>query len=136
MAAPSSGEEEIMAEIYPEGNAGGAGELLSRLLPGYDADALVAALVVERDSGQAHAGPAGCELARARAMIARGEGARDLRHAFNNPLTALLAEAQLLLLEDLSADSRSAAERILHLSRRLAALTRELDIDAPDTMVG
>ena len=113
------------------------GDLLQRLLPGSDSSALAVALLAERDTGSAPVGAAGSELARVRALIARGDGARELQHALNNPLTALLAEAQLLQLEDLPKEGRRAAvDRIVGLARRLAALTRQLPSDAAGPLVG
>ena len=73
---------------------------------------------------------AGRELHRVRAYVALGASAHALQHAFNNPLTALLAEAQLLELEPLAEDHRQAVRRILELSRRLVILSRRLS--APD----
>lgn len=63
----------------------------------------------------------------ARQLAAAGEAALDLRHAINNPLAALLAEAQLLALEPLAPDHRAAVDRIIDLCRRTVALVRELD---------
>jgi len=60
-------------------------------------------------------------------LAAAGATALDMRHQINNPLAALLAEAQLLALEPLAPDQRAAAQRIVELSRRLAAILRELD---------
>jgi signal transduction histidine kinase len=53
-----------------------------------------------------------------------------VQHAINNPLTALLAEAQLLELEELTDDQRQSVERMVELARRLVALTRRLDESA------
>ncbi len=51
-----------------------------------------------------------------------------IQHQLNNPLAALLAEAQLLGLEPtLGAEQRAAAERITELTRRVISLVRELD---------
>ena len=60
-------------------------------------------------------------------LAAAGEAALDLRHAINNPLAALLAEAQLLALEPLAPDHRAAVDRMIDLCRRIVALVRELD---------
>lgn len=104
-------------------------DLLALLLPGVDAQALIGALVAERDTGSVPVGAAGRELGRVRALLARGETTRELQHAFNNPLTALLAEAELLLLEELNDEARAGVERMLSLSRRLASITRQLGPD-------
>lgn len=119
-----------------------ARELIAQLLPGLDADRIVRALLAERD-GQDPDAPtrdarydsavevAERELARVRAQFALGASARLLQHAFNNPLTALLAEAQLLELEALPDDQRLAVTRILDLARRLVALSRRLGDAGP-----
>jgi len=51
-----------------------------------------------------------------------------IQHQLNNPLAALLAEAQLLGMEPaLGAEHRDAAVRITELTRRVITLVRELD---------
>lgn len=145
-----------MSESYPRRTTRGAGrqvpsevvaesssptalarELIAQLLPGVDADRLVRALVTERaarDDAAVAVEPrydsdvafGERELARVRAQFTLGESARTLQHAFNNPLTALLAEAQLLELDTMPDEHRLAVSRILELSRRLAALSRRL----------
>ena len=153
-ATLTSGEGEIMNESYsdragneprPRTSAAMAvsepspafgRELIEQLLPGIDADKLVRALIAERAAmpgalpaiGQYNSDEqvAARELSRVRAQLALGEAARTLQHAFNNPLTALLAEAQLLELEALSDEHRAAVRRILELARRLVALSRRL----------
>jgi signal transduction histidine kinase len=56
-----------------------------------------------------------------------------VQHQLNNPLAALLAEAQLLGMEPtLAAEHRAAAARITELTRRVIALVRELDAVAGD----
>lgn len=71
--------------------------------------------------------PANDSLRRTRRFLAAGEVALGLQHAINNPLTALLAEAQLLELEELSKDHREAVERIITQCRRVIQLVRSLD---------
>lgn len=118
-----------------------ARDLLAQLLPGYDPDQLLGALISERRQAKTEAPApaptsrynssdevAARELARARAQIALGESARTLQHAFNNPLTALLAEAQLLELDPMGEDQRAAVRRILELARRLVSLSRRLSV--------
>lgn len=57
-----------------------------------------------------------------------------IQHQLNNPLAALLAEAQLLGMEPaLGAEHRAAAARITELTRRVIALVRELDAVAGDS---
>lgn len=68
------------------------------------------------------------ELRAAQRLNAIGDLAASVQHAANNPLTALLAEAQLLEMEPLAADHREAVQRIIDLSRRLAAIIRRLDL--------
>ena len=66
-------------------------------------------------------------VARAQRLIAAGEIALGLQHALNNPLAGLLAEEQLLEMEDLPAEQKLAVKRMIDLTRRLVALVRELD---------
>ena len=113
-----------------------ARELIALLLPAADSERLVRALIAERNAApgaipemaqyNSDEQIAARELGRARAQLALGEAARTLQHAFNNPLTALLAEAQLLELEPLADEHRAAVSRILELARRLATLSRRL----------
>jgi len=63
-------------------------------------------------------------------LAAAGAVALELRHNLNNPLSALLAEAQLLALEPLAPEQRAAVERIVDLCRRTVALLREMDTAA------
>jgi signal transduction histidine kinase len=54
--------------------------------------------------------------------------AGQLQHDMNNPLAALLAELQLLgMEEDLPAQHRTSVERSIELLRRVIGLTRRLD---------
>lgn len=70
-------------------------------------------------------------LRKARRLLAAGELALGLQHAMNNPLTAILAESQLLALEELPTDASGAVSRIVENTRRLIALVRKLDAVAP-----
>jgi signal transduction histidine kinase len=130
-----------MGESYSEREPSGADRaraLLAQLLPGVDADLLVAGLLAEGE-GDAAAGAAFAlrrttelaaparELHRVRGQFLLGETARQVQHAINNPLTALLAEVQLLELEELTSDQRTSVGRMVELARRLVALTRQLD---------
>ena len=114
-------------------------DLVSRLLPGVDVALLVRGL--EEEAAQPAAGaasaasrrptdlsPAERELHRVRLDLALGGAARMLQHSINNPLAALLAEAQLLELEPLPEEQRLAAARIVELARRVAAVVRKLDV--------
>jgi signal transduction histidine kinase len=68
------------------------------------------------------------ELATARRVFAAGHVALSLQHAINNPLAALMAEAQLLQLEEnLTNEQRSSIDRMVELCRRVVALVRRLD---------
>lgn len=53
------------------------------------------------------------------------EGQKGLQHSLNNPLTALLAELQLLEMEELSESHRESVERSISLCRRLIKIVRE-----------
>lgn len=67
------------------------------------------------------------ELLQLRRTFAAGQIALSLQHGINNPLAALLAEAQLLQLEDLTTEQRASADRMVELCRRIVALVRRLD---------
>jgi signal transduction histidine kinase len=71
--------------------------------------------------------PSARELHRVRRLYALGETARTAQHELNNPLTALLAEAQLLALEPITGEQRAAVERIVTLARRIAAVARRFE---------
>jgi signal transduction histidine kinase len=60
-------------------------------------------------------------------LIAAGELAMRLQHGLNNPLAALLAEAQLLEMEQLAPDHRASVKRIIELCRRVVNVVRGLD---------
>lgn len=63
--------------------------------------------------------------------------AARLQHDINSPLTALLAEAQMLALdEQLPGDQNAAAEQIVELARRVAAVVRQLDSLRGETAPG
>lgn len=128
-----------------EPNAAFARELIARLLPSADADKVVRALLSEREATGVPAEPAHYnsdeevavrELSRVRAQYALGEAARTLQHAFNNPLTALLAEAQLLEGEAMDDEHRAALARILELTRRLVTVSRRLEVASSSPRVG
>jgi signal transduction histidine kinase len=68
------------------------------------------------------------ELRAAQRLNAIGDLAATVQHAANNPLTALLAEAQLLEMEPLAPEHKEAVQRMIELSRRLAAIIRRLDL--------
>lgn len=62
-----------------------------------------------------------------RRLIAAGRIARRVKHDINNPLAALLAEAQLLELEDLADEARESVTRMVDLTRRVIDLSRHLE---------
>lgn len=127
-----------MNESYSGDDASGAArdnaqarDIITQLLPGVDAALLVSALGTERAGAAPRhrddEDPSSRELRRVRRQFAVGAAARSAQHELNNPLTALLAEAQLLELEPLPAEHRAAATRIVELARRIAAAVRRLD---------
>lgn len=50
---------------------------------------------------------------------------KGLQHTLNNPLAALLAELQLLEMEELAPEHREAVQRAIGLCRRLVIIVRE-----------
>jgi signal transduction histidine kinase len=114
-----------------------ARDLIAQLLPGVDAERLIRAMLAEREADGEVVREVGRydsdseisarELRRVRAQFALGDASRTLQHAFNNPLTALLAEAQLMELEPMSDEHRAAVGRILELCRRLVTLSCRLN---------
>jgi signal transduction histidine kinase len=86
------------------------------------------------DAVHANGRPDGCgsraivrALRQTQRLLAAGELAMRMQHSLNNPLAALLAEAQLLELERLEPDHRGSVERIIELSRRVIDVVRGLD---------
>lgn len=77
---------------------------------------------------------AGDEVTRLKKQVAEYENRIDeiadlvsrVRHEINNPLTAILGQAQLLLREDLNEKARARAETVEHLAKRLAKTVSEL----------
>jgi signal transduction histidine kinase len=61
------------------------------------------------------------------ALLAAGQLAVRLQHRLNNPLAALLAEAQLLELEPLTPDVAASVQRMVELCRRVIEETRSID---------
>jgi signal transduction histidine kinase len=50
---------------------------------------------------------------------------KSLQHTLNNPLAGLLAELQLLQMEELAPDHRAAIGRAIDLVRRLIKIVKE-----------
>ncbi len=66
-------------------------------------------------------------LRRLQAKLAAGEIVSGLPHRLNNPLAALLAEAQLLELESLPPEHMASVRRIVELCRRVIDVTRSIE---------
>jgi signal transduction histidine kinase len=86
----------------------------------------IAALAARPDLGD-ELGPIEKELRRTQQLVAMGEATSRIQHTLNNPLTALLAEAQLLEMEELADEHRAAVKRMIELCRRLVVMVRGLD---------
>ena len=144
--AGSTAHARFAPAVVAEPSTLAARELIAQLLPGADPDKLVLALLAEREAPGGRSSStlpyhseeqvATRELRQVRSDLALGRSARALQHAFNNPLTALLAEAQLLELEPLADEHRGAVSRILEQARRLVLLSRKLGIAEPDGATG
>ncbi len=66
-------------------------------------------------------------LQRTRSLLAAGAIASGLQHRLNNPLAALLAEAQLLELEPLDPEHAGSVRRMVHLCRRVIEVSRSIE---------
>ena len=89
---------------------------------------------------ESHTSPDTNELARLRTLVADYETkltdaaalVAHVRHEINNPLAALLGQAQLLLREELSEKSRRRAETIENQAKRIEEIVGELrDVQTP-----
>jgi nitrogen-specific signal transduction histidine kinase len=89
--------------------------------------AIADAMLVHGDGTENGASQTLRSLRQTQRLIAAGELAMRLQHSLNNPLAALLAEAQLLELETLAPDHRESVERIIELCRRVVDVVRGLD---------
>ncbi|MEP7383785.1 MAG: hypothetical protein ABI910_19015 [Gemmatimonadota bacterium] len=78
-------------------------------------------------TGSADADAITGSLRRLQATIAAGEMARGLQHKLNNPLAALLAEAQLLELESLPSEHLTSVRRMVELCRRVIDVSRSIE---------
>lgn len=86
-----------------------------------------------RRTGSRSGAAIAASLQRLHATLALGEVARGLQHRLNNPLAALLAEAQLLELEPLSPDHLAAVRRLVELCRRVIDESRTIEGIAEDS---
>jgi len=57
--------------------------------------------------------------------VSTEERPKGLQHTLNNPLAALLAELQLLEMEELTAEQREGVERSIDLVRRVIRIVRD-----------
>jgi signal transduction histidine kinase len=89
------------------------------------ATAVVDAMAAHR--GDAAAAPARAVLDRTQRLIAAGEIALRMQHSLNNPLAAMLAESQLLEMEEMKPEHHDAIVRIVEQLRRVIAIVRQLD---------
>jgi signal transduction histidine kinase len=96
---------------------------LAHVLPG----AVAAALELERLAESEHAAELLRSIRDAERLMAAGEIALHLQHALNNPLAALMAEAQLLEMELVEPEHASSIQRIVELCRRVIGVTKALD---------
>ena len=87
-----------------------------------------------------HSSAEASELARLRALVAESETkvteaaalVARVRHEINNPLAALLGQAQLLLREELSDKARGRVQVIEELAKRIENIGSELrDVQTP-----
>lgn len=92
------------------------------------ARALAPAVATSTAGAESEESPVWRELRRTQRLIAAGEVALGLQHALNNPLTALLAEAQLLEMEPMGEEQLAAVRRMIEQCRRLIGLVRRLDV--------
>jgi hypothetical protein len=67
------------------------------------------------------------QVMRARRLVSAGEIALRLQHGINNALAGVLAEAQIMQLDECTAEQKESLERIIALCRRIIAQTRSLD---------
>lgn len=61
------------------------------------------------------------------ALVAAGQAAGGLKHRLNNPLAALLAEAQMMELEPMTPEHANAVRRIVELCRRVINVADAID---------
>jgi signal transduction histidine kinase len=83
--------------------------------------------LVARPEPDGELAPVERNLRRVQQLIAMGEVTSRIQHTLNNPLTALLAEAQLLEMEPLDAEQLASVRRIIDQCRRVVAMVRGLE---------
>jgi signal transduction histidine kinase len=84
-------------------------------------------LLERRAAASATASAALASLRRLQARVCAAEIASTLQHKLNNPLAALLAEAQLLELEPLAPDHAASVRRIVELCRRVIEVAKPIE---------
>ena len=97
---------------------------LAECLPGHLADVLSSQERMQQSEGGRELL---ASLRRLQQVVAAGQLARQLQHRINNPLAALLAEAQLLELESLAPDHALSVRRMVELCRRIIEETRSIE---------
>lgn len=127
MHVPDAAAPRLICAAPDAARAARLGEFLTAALPSVTIDVLIERGVPRiADDSEVAAGPALLEaLERATAALSRLDRAAEYRHSLNNPLAALLAEAQLLEMDAESGEQRDAASRIVVLCRRMVALLRD-----------
>ena len=82
--------------------------------------------LIERGAPRGELAAVERDLRRAQQLVAIGETTSRIQHTLSNPLTALLAEAQLLEMEPLGEENIAAVRRIIDQARRVVAMVRGL----------
>lgn len=134
LALRAGGARGAIVVLVEEGGAAPASRLAGigavELLPVREAPRQLGDAVARALGGSGWTGPLDVlqeELRRTQRLVAAGEIALGLQHSMNNPLTAVLAEAQLLEMDATSEEMRTAVKRIIENTRRLVQLVRGLD---------
>lgn len=117
---------------------------MARAIVGQAATALESAtLVHELASSLQELKTAQSRLIRAARLSAMGELSAVVAHQINNPLTTIIADAELMLLDEAQDSPRQASlrsivnsgKRAANVARRLLAITRPIDPDASPDLV-
>ena len=121
----------LLADRTDDGSAESGAEALGArcVVTGVMAESLAGAVVdvIAARRGVAAAAPVRAALDRAQRLIAAGEIALRMQHSLNNPLAAILAESQLLEMEEMKPDQHEAVARIVEQLRRVIGIVRQLD---------